>query len=237
MMSDDYSMLDRFRVVNRDATLKLAQAAVNTGVKRFIYISSIGVLGDSTYGAMFRNSSEYNPQEPYAISKMESEIGLKKITESSNIDVVIVRPPLVYGPNAPGNFNRLLKLVRWGVPLPLSVMKAKKSMISLDNLCDLLMKTMTAPLPKFSKLVVSDGSNWSTAELVVLIANHMNNKNQLFTLPKWMLNIVAFIIGKKREIYKLSVPLQVDGSETAELLNWSPIQTPEDAIKVAIEQE
>ena len=235
--SDKSRMLENYRVVNRNATLRLAQGAVDAGVRRFIYISSIGVLGNTTIDKIFNNRSKYNPQESYAVSKMEAELGLKKIEELSNIEVVIVRPPLVYGPRHSGNFYRLLKLVDIGLPLPLPLggMKAKKSMISLDNLCSLLIKTITEPLPKYSKLVVSDGSYWSTAELVSLIAEYMGKKKQIFTVPRFILNAFGSLVGKREEVRKLSVPLQVDGSETAEILNWSPIQSPEDGLKEAVE--
>ena len=131
--SDESQMLDKYRAVNRDATLRLAQGAVDAGVRRFVYVSSIGVLGNTTIDYIFDNRSNYNPQESYAVSKMEAEVGLKKIVELSNMEVVIVRPPLVYDPSSPGNFYRLLKLVDIGLPLPLGGMDAKKSMFSLDN--------------------------------------------------------------------------------------------------------
>jgi len=114
-------------------------------------------------------------------------------------------------------------------------MHAKKSMISLNNLCDLLMRTVTAPLPKLTQLVVSDGSDWSTSELVALIAKYMENSRRLFFVPVPMLIAIASLVGKKEEVRKLSVALLVDGSETARLLNWSPVQLPEDGIKEAVE--
>ena len=114
-------------------------------------------------------------------------------------------------------------------------MHAKKSMISLNNLCDLLMRTVTAPLPKLTQLVVSDGSDWSTSELVALIAKYMENSRRLFFVPVPMLIAIASLVGKKEEVRKLSVALIVDGSETARLLNWSPVQLPEDGVKEAVE--
>ena len=233
--SNSSNAIDEMMAINRDAVLRLATAAENANVKRFVYVSSIGVLGNSTNGYVLDNKSDYDPKEQYAQSKMEAEIGLKKISESSKIEIVIIRPPLVYGADAPGNFNRLLKLVGMGMPLPLGGMHAKKSMISLDNLCDLLMKTMTAPLPKLTKLVVSDGSDWSTAELVSLIAKYMGKKRALFSLPLPLLMTIASFVGKKVEVRKLAVPLQVDGSETTKILNWSPVQSPEDGVKEAVE--
>ena len=227
--------IDEFRKVNRDATLQLAKSAEQLNVKRFVYLSSIGVLGNTTVEGRFNNKTKYNPKEAYAISKMEAEKGLIKIAELNNIEVVIVRPPLVYGPNAPGNFHRLLRLVDMGLPLPLGGLNTKKSMISLDNLCDLLIRTITTSLPKYNQFVVSDGSDWSTAELVKLIAKYIGNNHPLITVPNTILMTVASLIGKKNEIRKLAAPLQVDGSETARILNWYPVQSPEDGVKEAVE--
>ena len=231
-----YSPIDEFRKVNRDATLRLAKSASSAGLKRFIYMSSIGVLGNSApLEHAFNNNSIYAPKEPYAISKMEAEVGLKVISESTGMEVVIVRPPLVYGPAAPGNFQRLLKLVDTGLPLPLARLNAIKSMISLENLCDLLVRTVSTPLPKFSKFVVSDGSDWSTADLVRLIAKYMDRRQSLFPVPVPLLKAVAAIVGRSEDIQKLAAPLVVDGSETAKVLGWSPVQSPEDGVRKAVE--
>jgi nucleoside-diphosphate-sugar epimerase len=228
--------IDEFRKVNRDATLRLAESASSAGLRRFIYVSSIGVLGNSAPKEnAFNNDSIYDPKEPYAISKMEAEIGLNRISKSTEMEVVIIRPPLVYGPAAPGNFHRLLKLVDSGLPLPFAKMNAKKSMISLDNLCDLLVRTVSTPLPKFSKYVVSDGSDWSTSDLVRLIAKYMDRKQSLLPVPVSLLKALTTIVGKSEEIRKLSTPLVVDGSETAEVLGWLPVQSPEDGVRKAVE--
>jgi nucleoside-diphosphate-sugar epimerase len=228
--------IEEFRKINTDATYRLAMEAAKNGVKRFVYLSSIGVLGSSTTNdCHFDNKSPYNPKGPYAISKMEAEICLKKISDSTEMEIVIVRPPLVYGSAAPGNFHRLLKLVDSGIPLPLGGLDSKKSMISLDNLCNLLMKTAKTSLPKYSQLVVSDGFDWSTAELIRLIAKYMGIKSSLFSVPFSVLIAFASLIGKKEEIRKLAVPLRVNGSETARILNWYPIQSPENGVKEAVE--
>lgn len=228
--------MEEYRKINRDATYRLAMEAAKNGVKRFVYVSSIGVLGSSTSNdCPFDNKTPYNPNESYAISKMEAEICLKKISDSTEMEIVIVRPPLVYGSAAPGNFHRLLKLVDSGLPLPFGGLHSKKSMISLNNLCDLLIKTAMISLPKYCQLVVSDGSDWSTAELIRLIAKHIGSKSPLFSVPFSVLIAVASLIGKKAEISKLAVPLKVDGSETARILNWSPVQSPENGVKEAVE--
>ena len=114
-------------------------------------------------------------------------------------------------------------------------MNAIKSMISLENLCDLLVRTVSTPLPKFSKFVVSDGSDWSTADLVRLIAKYMDRRQSLFPVPVPLLKAVAGIVGRSEDIHKLAAPLVVDGSETAEVLGWSPVQSPEDGVRKAVE--
>jgi nucleoside-diphosphate-sugar epimerase len=225
-----------FRRVNRDATLRLAEAAVATSVKRFVYVSSIGVHGvSSTIDGSFDNKSPYNPQVPYAISKMEAEIGLEKISDSTDMKIVIVRPPIVFGPVVPGNFHRLLNLVDLGLPLPFGSMRSMKSMISLENISDLLMKCVSASLPHFSKFVISDGSNWSTADLVHLIPEKMEKKIALLPMPVSILEKMAFLVGKSDEIRKLSLPLVVDGSETAKILDWEPTQASGDGVKEAVD--
>lgn len=228
--------LDDFIKTNCDVTCKLALDAANLGIKRFIYISSIGVLGNlSVNESLYNNESEYNPKTMYSVSKMKAELGLKKISKSTEMEVVIIRPPIVYGANVKGNFHRLLRLVDLGLPLPLGKVNARKSMISVKNLCDLIMKTVAAPLPRLSVFEVTDGSNWSTAELVTLIAKYMGNKRPLFSIPLTLLTILAFLVGRKKDVRKLMYPLEVDGSKIAKILNWSPLQQPEDGVKEAVE--
>ncbi len=230
---DDF--VNEFMKINCDTPLRVAASASILGIKRFIYISSIGVLGAlNTNENIFNNDSEYDPKDMYSVSKMKAEIGLKKISQSTEMKVIIVRPPLVYGANAPGNFHRLLRLVDFGLPLPLGGINAKKSMISLNNLCDLMVKTITIPLPKLSVFVVTDGSNWSTVELVVLIAKYMGHKSPLFSITAPILMILASLVGKRKEILKLKTSLQVDGSKTAKILNWSPVQLPENGVEEAV---
>ncbi len=228
--------LNEFRRVNRDATLRLAKLAATTGVRRFIYMSSIGVLGDtSSITGSFDNKTCYNPQNPYTVSKMEAEIGLTKISDSTAMEVVIVRSPLVYGARVPGNFYRLLRLVDIGVPLPFGRMLAKKSMISVENLCMLLVRCVSASLPQCSQFVVSDGSEWSTADLLKLIAQIMGKKQLLLPVPVRLLEVIFSLIGKATDIRKLAAPLIVAGSETAGILQWEPVQTPETGVKEAVD--
>ena len=222
--------------INCDVTLKLALDAANYGIKRFIFISSVGVLGsENINGVLFNNSSEFNPSSAYAVSKMKAEVGLKKLSKSTGMNIVVIRPPIVIGANVKGNFYRLLRLIDLGAPLPFGKLNNKRNMISKKNLCDLIIKTITVPLPRFSNLVVTDGSNWSVAELVVLISKYMNRKHLLIPIPMTVLTILSFLVGKKKELLKLASKIEIDGSITAKRLNWSPLQTPEDGLKETVE--
>ena len=175
------SSADTYTKINRDATLNLALSAANLGIKRFIYISTIGVLGTSSSDTnVFNNNSEYDPQDNYSLSKMEAEIGLKKISKDFEMEIIVIRPPLVYGANAPGNFSRLLSLVDLDFPLPFKKMTEKKNMISLENLCDFITHCISSKLSsKYNAFVISDDSEWSTAELVSLISKYMKNKHSI----------------------------------------------------------
>ena len=228
--------IDRINAVNLHATLMLGKYAVEENISRFIYISSIGVLGDSTTRIKFNNRSEYNPKNSYSNSKMEAEIGLKKITKKTEMELVIIRPPLVYGPGAPGNFDRLIRLVDTGMPLPLGAMNKKKSMISLDNLCDFLMNITTKVLPnQFIELNVSDGHDWSTVELINTIYKYLKKRNLLFYMPISILIIIAFLLGKLKEIRKMSVPLLIDEEDTNKVINWTPVQSAQEGVRLSVE--
>ena len=221
--------------VNCNGTLNFAKQAVKAGVKRFIYISSIGVLGNMSKDSPLTNDSQYAPTNAYAYSKMEAEKGLITIAESSGMDAVIIRPPLVYGVNAPGNFLRLLKLVDKGIPLPFGSLHEKKSMISIDNLLDFIVKCIYSPSAINQKFVISDGSNWSTAELVKLIVKYMNRNIFLLPVPVFLLRSMGAIVGEARAIDKLSSPLVIDSSYSREKLSWTPPQLPEDGLKKAVD--
>ena len=227
--------LQLFREINRDATLHLARSAAEAGVKRFIYMSSIGVLGAKNVSGPFHHHSPFAPSEPYAISKMEAEIGLREISEETGLQVVSIRPPLVYGPGAIGNFRRLVRLVDRGLPLPLASMSGKKSLISVQNLSDLIVQCITAPVTGYLPLVVSDGSHWSTAELIRLIARYLGKSPRLLPFPVLLLETAASLLGKSKEVRKLAAPLEIDSGETSRILQWTPVQRPEDGLREAVE--
>jgi nucleoside-diphosphate-sugar epimerase len=233
---NDVKSAKRVKLINTEATLRLGRASVKSGIKKFIYISSIGVLGNSTKDGSFNNYSKYNPKDLYAESKMEAEIGLKKSIKSSNTELIIVRPPIVYGPGSPGNFNRLLKLVDTRLPLPFQAMCEKKSMISLDNLCDFLIKLTLKKSPVGNtELIISDDSDWSTSELITIMYRKLKRRRMLFYLPKNLLYVIFYLFGKSAEIEKMSTPLKINDKSTREAINWAPIQSPESGLKSAVD--
>jgi nucleoside-diphosphate-sugar epimerase len=224
--------LAEYRRVNVQGTLDLARRAAFAGVKRFVFISSIGVNGTFTSGSRrFTRDHKPAPTQPYAVSKWEAEQGLWEIASQTGIEVVVVRPPLVYGPGVKGNFARLLDLVRSGVPLPLAAVNNRRSFIGLDNLVDLLIRCVDHPNAAGQTLLVSDGQDLSTPELLRMIANAIGRPARLFPLPVPLLRLAGRALGRLNEVDRLVGSLQVDSSATRDLLGWTPPVSVEEGIK------
>jgi len=200
-----------FREVNVAGTIQLAKQAVESGVKRFIFVSSIKVNGEQTSKHPFTASDKPNPQDPYAISKMEAENALREIAEQSSMQIVIIRPPLVYGQGVKGNYQRLTRLVELGVPLPFASIKNKRSLISLGNLVQILAKAVTHPAVANQTLLVSDGEDLSTPQLIEKIANSIGKPARLFHFSPKFLKIVGKFTGQSKTIDRLCENLQIDG--------------------------
>ena len=210
-----------YRQVNRDLTLKLAQAAVAAGVSRFVFLSSIRVNGSSS-SRPFRPEDAPRPEEPYAISKYEAELALWKIAQDSGLEVVIIRPPLVYGPGVKANFRRLLKLAASGLPLPLASVVSLRSLLSVHNLCNLLHVCLDHPAASGKTLLVSDGEDIALPALIRELAAGMGRRARLFPVPARILRMLAACAGKGTTFDKLTASLQVDASETFAALGWRP---------------
>jgi len=206
-----------FRKVNVEGTAQLARQAAKSGVKRFIFVSSIKVNGERTDVKPFSASDKPNPQDPYAVSKLEAEDALRKISAQSSMEFVIIRPPLVYGEGVKGNFERLTRLIELGVPLPLASLSNKRSLISLENLVQLLAKCTFYPAVANQVLLVSDGSDISTPQLIKKIAHSINKPARLFRFPPRLLNLVGSLIGQSNITRRLSENLQIDGITNREL--------------------
>lgn len=223
-----------FRTVNVDGTLNLARQAAEAGVKRFIFLSSIGVNGVSN-SAPFTLYDTPNPIEPYAQSKWEAEQGLMQIAEQTGMEVVIIRPPLVYGPNAPGNFGRLVRWVEKGVPLPLGAVHNRRTLVGLDNLVDLIRVCIDHPAAANRVIMAGDDEDVSTTQILRGIAEGMGKPSRLIPVPESLLWAGASLIGKKAMAEKVLGSLQVDISDTKALLGWQPPYTFEEGMKRCFE--
>jgi nucleoside-diphosphate-sugar epimerase len=227
--------LTAFRAVNVDGTLKLARQAAAAGVKRFVFISSIGVNGAQTVlGKPFSETDKPNPHNAYALSKWEAEQGLMRIADETGLEVVIVRPPLVYGPNAPGNFGSLSRVVQRGWPLPLGAVHNQRSLVALDNLVDFIITCITHPQAANQTFLVSDGQDLSTTELVRGMAQAAGVPARLLPVPVWALQAGATLLGKGDAVQRLCGNLQVDISKARSLLGWVPPVSVQEGLRRAM---
>jgi nucleoside-diphosphate-sugar epimerase len=217
------SPLDAYREVNTAGTLNLARQAAETGVRRFIFISSIKVNGESTASKPpYKFDAPHLPEDPYGISKSEAEIGLLYLARQTNMEVVIIRPPLVYGPGVKANFASMMKLASKNLPLPLGAIKNKRSLVCIDNLVDLIITCIDHPKAANQTFLVSDDHDVSTTELLIALTTAAGNNPRLISVPMKLIKVVATLLGKKAIADRLCGSLQVDISHTKETLGWKP---------------
>lgn len=215
--------LNEFRAVNVVGTMNLARQAAGAGVKRFVFISSIGVNGGETHVVPFSASDATAPHTPYAVSKQEAEVALRQLAKDSGMEVVIIRPPLIYGPDAPGNFASLVKLMASGIPVPLaSVTANRRSFVYLGNLLSLIQTCLAHPAAANNTFLVSDGEDLSTAALLRRLAAAMGVPARLVPFPVSLLRLGAKLLGRSDTVQSLCGSLEVDISKTRELLGWTP---------------
>lgn len=232
MRDESLDPLTEYRKVNVDGTLNLARQAAEAGIKRFIYLSSIKVNGESTTGCSpFTYSDNPAPEDAYGISKLEAEIGLKKLAAETGIEVVIIRPPLVYGPGVKGNFAAMLKMVEKGMPLPFGSINNKRSLVSIFNLVDLIVKCIEHPRAVNQTFLVSDGVDLSTTELLQQIAKAIGRSIILLPIPVSLMRFFVKLLGKQSIAGRLFGSLQVDIKHTCETLSWQPPQSVEESMK------
>ncbi len=226
--------LRAFREVNVDGTLNLARQAVEAGVKRFVFISSIGVNGAQTFDSPFGPDDVPRPSSPYAQSKLEAEIGLRQIADQTSLDVVIIRPPLVYGPDAPGNFGMLVRLLQYGWPLPFGSVCNKRSYVSLDNLVDLIVTCIMHSKAANETFLVADGDDLSTPELMLRLCRLLERPARFLSVSPKILEFCAKAIGRLEMYRSLCGSLQVDISKTTNLLQWAPPISVDEGLRRAI---
>lgn len=215
--------LAEYRRVNTAGTLALARQAAATGVRRFIFLSTVKVNGESTLpGHPFTVADTPAPVDPYAISKREAEDGLRAIAAGTGMEAVIIRPPLVYGPGVKGNFARLIAAIGQGRWLPLGAIDNRRSLVSVDNLVDLLLKCINHTAAADQTLLVSDGEDLSTPALIRCLSTAMGRPAHLLPMPVTLLKAGAVLTGRRAMMTRLIDSLQVDISATRRLLDWMP---------------
>ncbi|MGB1222496.1 MAG: NAD-dependent epimerase/dehydratase family protein, partial [Alcanivoracaceae bacterium] len=224
--------LASFRRHNRDATLVLARAAADAGVRRFVFISSIKVNGEQTRpGQPFRADDRPAPEDPYGQSKAEAEEGLRAVAAETGMEVVIIRPPLVYGPGVRANFAALMGLVARGLPLPFGRVDNRRSLVFLDNLVDLVLTCCDHPAAAGQVFLVSDDDDLSLARLVRELAAAMGRPARLLPVPVSVMSLVARLLGRADLVKRLFGSLQVEVGPTRERLGWTPPVTVSDAFR------
>lgn len=214
--------LSEFRKMNVEATVSLARAARDSGVKRFIFVSSVKVNGEETQDAPFRETDPAAPLDPYGISKMEAETELLKLHQSGAFEVVIIRPPLIYGPGVKANFEKLFWLVKKDLPLPFGAVKNKRSLVSVFNLCDLVITCFTHPKASGQIFLVSDQKDYSLKDLIQLIGKVEGKHPHLLYVPVGIMSFAARILGKSGYAQRLFGNLHVDTTKSQQLLGWNP---------------
>lgn len=227
--------LAKFRRTNVQATLNLARQAAGFGVRRFVFVSSVKVNGESTLNNVpFTPEDSPSPVDPYGISKMEAERGLREIAAQSGMEVVIIRPPLVYGPGVKANFEALLRAIQRGWLLPFGAVHNKRSLVGIDNLVDFVVVCMTHPHAANQTFLVSDGQDLSTNELVRGLARALGVPARLLSVPVWVLRIIGALIGKKGAVQRVTGNLQLNISKANKLLGWVPPISVEEGLRRAV---
>ena len=237
VMSDDPLTSESLYVsANVDVTKKLAQSASRTGVKRMILMSSVKVNGESTtIDTPFTPLDVPNPQDPYGRSKAHAEQALWEISSKSELEGVVVRPPLVYGPGVRANFASLIGIVSRGIPLPLGSIQNKRSFVSLDNLVDLIATTLQSPKAAGNTFLVSDDHDLSTPELIRSIASALDQSPMLIPFPPALLKLAATAAGKRGAYDRLCGSLTVDIALTKQKLSWAPPFTVQDSLQRTVD--
>tara|TARA_R110001592_G_scaffold255666_5_gene519415 strand:- start:932 stop:1876 length:945 start_codon:yes stop_codon:yes gene_type:complete len=234
----DEEPLEAFREINVRGTLELAESAAKSGVKRFIFVSSIKVNGESTEeGRPFKFDDKHNPLDPYGLSKSEAETALFELGKKSGMEIVVIRPPLVFGEGVKANFAALLRLVGKGLPLPFRcITQNKRSMVSVYNLVDLIKTCIEHPNAANQVFLASDDNDFSTSEIVALMAKVQGKRNFALPVPVWCFDLAAKLLNKQDVVNRLSGSLQLDIEHTKHTLNWKPPYSVEHGFRLAVKK-
>ncbi len=236
-LNRDQDPLRAFRLANVDFARACGQAAASAGVQRFIFMSSIGVHGGTSGGQPIQVNSAIKPHTPYACSKAEAEHALTDVVRGSDMKLTVIRPPLVYGPGAPGNFGVLVRAIAHGLPLPLgAITKNLRSFVAIDNLVDLIVTCLKHPAASNQTFLVSDGEDISTVDLLHRLGSMMGKPVRLIPVPVGCLAVGARLLGRQDMFQSLSSSLQIDIMKTCSLLDWKPPLSLDEGLRMAVQQ-
>ena len=224
------SPLDAYRQTNVQGTLNLAKKAVQSGVKRFIYLSSIKVNGEETRENPFKPDDLFKSNDPYGVSKYEAEQELLELAKNAKLEVVIIRPVLIYGPHVKANFKNMINLANKKIPLPIGCLDNKRSLVSVYNLADLIEVCLTHPNAKNEIFLVSDQDDISVKQLFEKLAHYQNNKLMILPIPKKLITLLASLVGKGAVASRLCSKLVVDTTKNTELLDWKAPYSVDDSL-------
>ncbi|MDB5526962.1 MAG: putative UDP-glucose 4-epimerase [Devosia sp.] len=216
--------LAAFRSVNVAGTVRLAEQAAAAGVRRLVFLSSVKVHGEATPGQPFRETDTLAPVDPYGVSKAEAELALRQVEKQTGLEVVIIRPPLIYGPNPKANMLRLMRWVSSGLPLPFGAIHNRRSLVSLKNLISAILAALTHTAAAGRTYLVSDQTDISTPDLVRLMAEALASPARLWPIPAGFLKLAGGLTGRSEEIQRLVGSLVVDSGLISRELDWRPPQ-------------
>jgi len=239
IMNDDaHDSLTEFRKVNTEATLGLARQAAEAGVKRFIFISSVKINGEMTRlnQPFTEQDSVVVPDDPYGLSKYEAEQELLALAKEAGMEVVIIRPPLVYGPGVRANFASMMSWVNKSVPLPFGAIQNQRSLVALDNLVSFIIHCIEHPKAANEIFLISDGEDVSTTQLLRKVAKAFDKKSMLIPIPVSVMTLAAKLLGKADVANRLFGSLQVDSSKARYLLGWEPVVTMDEQLRKAVSE-
>lgn len=236
MMENAIDPLEEFRRLNVDATMSLAHHAAQAGVRRFIFISSIKVNGEYTQPEKpFSSEDRADPKDYYGISKYEAEVALQRLAEKSGMEVVIIRPPLVYGPGVKANFMSMMQWLERGIPLPFGDVYNQRSLVAIDNLVDFIVTCLDHPNAANQTFLISDGEDLSTTQLLQSIGKALGKPARLIPVPVGLMQVAANLFGKGAVAQRLFGSLQVDSSKARDLLGWKPVVTVDETLRKTAE--
>jgi nucleoside-diphosphate-sugar epimerase len=223
--------LPLYREVNTEGTRRLADAAAAARVRRFIFVSSIKVNGESTADQPYTADDDPAPEDAYGISKWEAEKALWEVAGQSGMEVCVIRPPLIYGPGVKGNLRRLIRLVKSGLPIPLGAVQNLRSLVSVYNLHDLIIRCVEHPAASGRTFLISDGEDLSISDLLRKLSREMDCSLRLLPVPPTLLKLALTLLGRKRDFERLCGSLQVDITAAKTILDWQPPVHVDDGVR------